>query len=105
VDHLVNTHGLSVVRACRGAGLSRSAWYRPLKNRLERDRPIIDALQALSLSNKTHSDLHFLLEKIELFDPDSRGPASCLRLGLNLAQTRHSGELSLLNSDDYCGIA
>jgi putative transposase len=48
VDYLVNTHGLSVTRACSGAGLSRSAWYRPLKNRLEYDQPVIEALQALA---------------------------------------------------------
>jgi putative transposase len=48
VEYLVNIHGLPVTRACDGAGLSRSAWYRPLKNRLEYDRPVIDALQALS---------------------------------------------------------
>ncbi len=48
MDYLVNTHGLSVTRACRGAGLSRSAWYRPLQNRLAYDQPLIDVLQALA---------------------------------------------------------
>jgi putative transposase len=48
VNYLVTIHGLSVTRACHGAGLSRSAWYRPLKNRLEVDQPVIEALQALA---------------------------------------------------------
>ena len=38
---------LSVRRACRLAGLSRSAWYRPRVDRLERDKDVIDALQML----------------------------------------------------------
>ena len=48
MDYLVHTHDLTVTRACCGAGLSRSAWYRPLKNRLAYDQPLIDVLQALA---------------------------------------------------------
>ena len=44
----MSIHGLCVSRACHSAGLSRSAWYRPLQNRLEYDWPVINALQALS---------------------------------------------------------
>jgi putative transposase len=48
VEYLVRVHGLSVNRACYGASLSRSAWYRPLKNWMEYDQPVIRALQDLS---------------------------------------------------------
>ncbi len=48
VDYLIRTHDLTVTRACRSAGLSRSAWYRPLQDRLAYDQPLIDALQALA---------------------------------------------------------
>lgn len=40
-------HHLSVVRACRVVGLSRAAYYRPAGRQAERDRPVIDAVQAL----------------------------------------------------------
>jgi len=38
---------LSAQRACRLAGLSRSAWYKKPDDRLERDAEVIDALQEL----------------------------------------------------------
>lgn len=44
---LVQEHTLSVVRACRIAGCSRTAWYRPAQDRSAADTPIIDALTAL----------------------------------------------------------
>ena len=34
-------------RSCRAVGLSRSAWYRGPSDKLERDRVVIEALQAL----------------------------------------------------------
>jgi putative transposase len=39
---------LSVSRACVLAGLSRSAWYKEPRNRLEHDGEVIDALQKLA---------------------------------------------------------
>jgi len=47
VEYLIEAHELSVRKACQAIGLSRSAWYRPLVDRLERDRPIAEALSAL----------------------------------------------------------
>jgi hypothetical protein len=44
---LVQAHRLSVIRACRIAGCSRTAWYRPGQVRSVRDAPVIDALTAL----------------------------------------------------------
>ena len=38
---------MSVRRACKLAGLSRSSWYKPPEDRLARDRDVIDALQEL----------------------------------------------------------
>jgi putative transposase len=38
---------LTVKRACRAAGLSRSAWYNPPQDRIARDGEVIEALQAL----------------------------------------------------------
>ena len=38
---------LSIRRACDIVGLARSAWYREPINRMERDREVIDALQAI----------------------------------------------------------
>jgi putative transposase len=43
---LVSEHRLSVVRACRVARLARAAWYRPPQDRLARDGPVVDALNA-----------------------------------------------------------
>ena len=45
---MIEKHELSVTRACACAGLSRSAWYRSLKDWLAYDRPVIDALQSLA---------------------------------------------------------
>ncbi len=41
-------HSLSIRKACASIGLSRSAWYRPLIDWLERDRPVAEALSALA---------------------------------------------------------
>jgi putative transposase len=50
---LHETHGLSVQRACQAVRLSRTAYYQPPGDgvRLFRDRPVIDALQALVADN------------------------------------------------------
>ena len=40
-------HHLSKARACRIVGLSRSVLYRPKVNWLERDKEVIDALNAI----------------------------------------------------------
>jgi putative transposase len=44
IAQMVSAHRLSVVRACQVVRLARAAWYRPPRDRLERDRPVIDAL-------------------------------------------------------------
>lgn len=44
---LVSEHRLSVLHACRVVRLARAAWYRPPLDRLVRDGPVIDALNAL----------------------------------------------------------
>jgi putative transposase len=44
---LVDAHGRSVVTACRIAGLSRTAFYRPPQERIDADGPIIRALTAV----------------------------------------------------------
>jgi putative transposase len=43
---LVGEHRLSVVRACQVVRLARAAWYRPPPDRLVRDAPVIEALNA-----------------------------------------------------------
>lgn len=43
----MGTHELAVTRACRGVGLSRSAYYEAPIDWLSRDREIIEALQVL----------------------------------------------------------
>lgn len=45
---LVATHGLSIVRACRIAGLARAAYYAPPPDRLDQDAPVIAALTAVA---------------------------------------------------------
>ena len=47
MEYLITTHELSIRKACAAIGLSRSAWYRPLVDWLERDRPIAEALSVL----------------------------------------------------------
>ena len=46
---MVQQGSLSIARACRLTRLSRRSWYRPdpSQHRLERDQPIIDALNAI----------------------------------------------------------
>ena len=48
MTYLVQTHRLSIRRACASLGLSRAVWYRPLVDWLERDRPVAEALAALA---------------------------------------------------------
>jgi putative transposase len=45
---MIETHNLSVARSCRYIGLSRIAYYRQPSDRLQRDRPVIDALSGLT---------------------------------------------------------
>ena len=47
MEYLVAEQELSVKRSCTAVGLSRSAWYRGLSDRLDRDRDLIEALQEL----------------------------------------------------------
>jgi putative transposase len=47
----VEAHGLSVVRACRAAGLSRAAYYAPPQDQLERDAPVVEALTAVAAAH------------------------------------------------------
>jgi putative transposase len=44
---LIQDHDLSIVRACRIARCSRTAWYRPGADRTDQDQPVIAALLAL----------------------------------------------------------
>ena len=55
-QHLVQSGSLSISQACRLTRLSRRSWYRPdpVQRRLERDQPIIDAINDL-LSDPTRS--------------------------------------------------
>ena len=48
VQHLVDVHGLSILKACACVGLTRAAWYRPAVDWRVRDQPIIEALLRLS---------------------------------------------------------
>lgn len=48
IKYLIDEHELSIRRACAAIGLSRAAWYRPLVDWLERDRPIAEALSVLA---------------------------------------------------------
>jgi len=52
VKYLVSTHRLSTARACHAMGLSRSTYYEPLGDWLERDRPVIEAV--LQLAGEHH---------------------------------------------------
>jgi putative transposase len=46
IAQLVSAHRMSVVRACHVVRLARAAWYRPPRDRLDRDRPVVEALTA-----------------------------------------------------------
>ena len=48
MTYLREKHQLSIRRACAAIGLSRAAWYRPLVDWLDRDRPVAEALSALA---------------------------------------------------------
>ncbi len=45
---LVAEHKLSITRACRALQLSRTSFYRPLSNWLERDRDVVEALAKIT---------------------------------------------------------
>jgi putative transposase len=51
VGILTGEHQLSVRRACGAVRLARAAYYRPLLERVSRDQPVIDALQAVVAEN------------------------------------------------------
>lgn len=46
IAQMVSAHQMSVVRACHAVRLARAAWYRPPPDRLDRDRPVVEALTA-----------------------------------------------------------
>ena len=46
MEVMTTCHGLSKAKACRIVGLSRTALYRPKVNWLERDKGVIDAINA-----------------------------------------------------------
>ena len=48
VNFLLDEHCLSIRKACSSIGLSRSAWYRPLVDWIERDGAVAEALSALA---------------------------------------------------------
>ncbi len=48
VQYLLDTHALSIRQACNSVGLSRSAWYKPVINWLDRDQTLIEALSSLA---------------------------------------------------------
>ena len=48
MNFLLDEHCLSIRKACSSIGLSRSAWYRPLVDWIERDDAVAEALSALA---------------------------------------------------------
>ena len=46
IAQLVTAHRMSVVRACRAVRLARAAWYRPPRDRAERDAAVMRVLTA-----------------------------------------------------------
>lgn len=47
IGYLAATHGLSIQRSCRCVGLSRAAWYRIPEAQADKDRVVIEVLQAV----------------------------------------------------------
>ena len=47
MDHLIESHSLSVQRGCQCIGISRAAYYRKLQSDTERDAGVINALNDL----------------------------------------------------------
>jgi len=47
VGHLITSQKLSIQKACRIVGLSRSSWYQPALDREHKDQDIIDSLNAI----------------------------------------------------------
>ena len=48
MGYLVAEHEVSLSRACAAVGLSRSGWYKPPRDRLQRDGEVIAALTAVT---------------------------------------------------------
>jgi putative transposase len=51
IAQLVSEHRMSVVRACQAVRLARAAWYRPRRDRLDRDAAVIEALTTQVAAN------------------------------------------------------
>ena len=48
---MVDEHQMPVKRACQVARLSRAAYYKPGADRVQRDQPVIDALNEIVAAN------------------------------------------------------
>jgi putative transposase len=48
VGYLVAEHEVSLCRACEAVGMSRAGWYKPPRDRLEKDNAVIAALTAVT---------------------------------------------------------
>lgn len=53
MGYLVAEHSVSLRRACAAVGLSRAGWYRPIPDRLARDREVIEALLLITEENRS----------------------------------------------------
>ena len=51
IAQLVSEHRMSVVHACQAVRLARAAWYRPRRDRLDRDAGVIEALTTQVAAN------------------------------------------------------
>lgn len=50
-SYLVAERKVSIGRSCQAVGLSRSAWYKPPGDRMDKDREVIEVLSRLTESN------------------------------------------------------
>ena len=52
MSYLVAECKLSIARACEAVGISRSSWYKPPTDRLERDKEVIEALTRVTEAHR-----------------------------------------------------
>jgi len=90
VQFLLDEHRLLIRKACNSIGLSRSVWYRPLIDWLERDRSVAEALSALA-DSKTGLGFWKLFSRLRRLGHDwNYKRVYCVYCLLKLNLRRHS---------------
>ena len=97
-------HGLSIVRACSLMKLSRTAWYRVPRSRMERDREVVEVLNEI-VARKPRWGFWKLYDRLLApFGECRSGELGAIAHTQRLWFAVHLYQL-LGNSDDSCAVS